>query len=383
MTIRFRPRPPTAQEEELRQEVRAFVAEALPRGSYEPALGIGAGASPEFSRMLGERGWLGMVVPESHGGPGRTAVERCVVVEELLAVGAPVGAHWVGDRQTAPMLLAYGTPEQKDRFLPAIVRGEAFFSLGMSEPGSGSDLASVSTRATRVDGGWLLNGLKTWTSGAHYADYVVVLCRTSPLDGSRHAGLSQMIVDRRTDGVTVHPVRLLNGVHHFNEVLLEDVYVPDEMVLGEVGTGWHQVTTELAYERSGPDRYLSAYPLVQEFLRQHDGQPGQGIAADLGGLVARYWVLRNLSLTMARAIDSGTVPEAEAALVKDLGTTFEQEVVRVVRRMARTAPRRDGNAFERLLAEATITAPTFTLRGGTNEVLRSVAAKHLLAGVPG
>lgn len=381
--ISFRPITLTDAEEKLRADVRAFVAETLPPGSYTPGLGIGAAASPEFSRKLGERGWLGMVVPEEYGGPGRTAVDRCVVVEELLAVGAPVGAHWVGDRQTAPMLLAYGTPEQKRRFLPAIVKGEVFFALGMSEPGSGSDLASVRTRATSIDGGWLLSGLKTWTSGAHFADHIIVLCRTSPDEGSRHAGLSQLLVDRNSDGVTVSPIKLLNGTHHFNEVLFDEVFVPDNMVLGQIGTGWQQVTTELAYERSGPDRYLSAFPLLQQFMHHGSELDDARIARDLGVIVARYWVLRNLSLALARTMDEGKVPEVEAALLKDVGTRFEQEVVRVVRRMFGSPPDHDGNPFERLLAEATITSPTFTLRGGTNEVLQTVAAKHLLRGIGG
>lgn len=366
-------------EEDLRAEVRAFVAEQFPFAQYLPGLGINAEASPEFSRRLAERGWLGMVVPVEYGGPGRTAVERFVIVEELLAAGAPISAHWVGDRQTAPGLLAYGSEAQKRLFLPKIVNGEVFFCLGMSEPTSGSDLASVRTRATRTSGGWLVNGLKTWTSGAHYADYAVVLCRTSPLGDVKHAGLSQLLVDLRSPGVTVSPIKLLTGFHHFNEVLLEDVFVPDEMVLGEVGSGWHQVTSELAYERSGPDRFLSTLPLLTYFLAFRGRQ---GLEPDaeqaVGHLVARYWVLRNMSLSVARSLDEGKVPVVEAALVKDIGTTFEQAVVRVIRALAGGEQDPDGDLFDQLLAEATVTSPTFTLRGGTNEVLRTVAAKHLL-----
>src|SRR5699024_10706340 len=135
-------------------------------------------------------------------GPGRTAVDRFVVAEEMLAAGAPISAHWVGDRQTGQMLIKYGTEHQKRYFLPRIVSGEVLFSLGMSEPESGSDLASVRTRATRTDGGWLLNGQKVWTSGAQYADYIVTLCRTEPLGERKHIGLSQLLVDLNADGVT-------------------------------------------------------------------------------------------------------------------------------------------------------------------------------------
>jgi hypothetical protein len=382
--IDFRPSSLTAEEEKLRAEVREFIAEHFPLGSYLPCLGINAEASPEFSRRLAERGWLGMVVPKEYGGPARTAVERFIVVEELLVAGAPIGAHWVADRQTAPLILTYGTEEQKRRFLPAIVRGEVFFALGMSEPDSGSDLASVRTRATRVDGGWLVNGRKVWTSGAHYADYAVTLCRTSPLGEVRHAGLSQMIVDLRAKGVHVRPIRLLNGFHHFNEVLFEDVFVPDDCVLGTVGEGWRQVTSELAYERSGPDRFLTTFPLLRYFMmyRLNGGLDREG-ERQIGRLVARYWVLRNLSFSVARSLDEGRVPTVEAALVKDIGTVFEQEVVRVVRSLTEREQDPDGDLFDRLLAEATVTAPTFTLRGGTNEILRTLAAKHLLRALKG
>jgi alkylation response protein AidB-like acyl-CoA dehydrogenase len=377
--IEFQPSPMTDEELALRAQVREFVAQEFPAGSYLPGLGINAEASPEFSRKLAGRGWLGMVVPQEYGGHGRTAVERFVVVEELLVAGAPISAHWVGDRQTAPGLLKFGSEEQKRRFLPAIVKGELWFCLGMSEPGSGSDLASVRTSAVRTDGGWLLNGQKIWTSGAHYADYVVTLCRTSRLEGARHAGLSQLFVDLRAPGVTVRPIRLLNGFHHFNEVFFTDVFVPDDMVLGEVGDGWHQVTSELAYERSGPDRFLSSFPLVRAFIAAAAGRdPSADAERLLGRITARFRVLRTMSLSVARSLDAGEVPAVEAALVKDLGTAFEQEVVDVIRELVDAEQNPDGDLFDQLLAEATITAPTFTLRGGTNEVLRGIAAKHLL-----
>lgn len=368
------------QELVLRQEVRAFLRSELEPGTFRPGLGIGGPPSPAFSKRLAERGWLGMVVPREYGGPGGTAVQRFVVAEELLAAGAPVMAHWVTDRQTAPTLLAFGTEEQKQKFLPAIVRGECFFALGMSEPGSGSDLASVSTRATKAQGGWLLNGTKIWTSGAHYADYAVMLCRTEPLGEKKHVGLSQLIVDLRSPGVAVSPIRLLDGSQHFNEVALVDVFVPDQMVLGEVGQGWHQVTSELAFERSGPDRLLSTYPVLELLLvRRAEFASGLEAQRRVGELVARYTVLRRLALSVARGLDEGGVPQVEAALVKDLGTVFEQEVVEVVRSLADFEQDPQGDLLAQVLAEAILTSPTCTIRGGTTEVLRTVAAKHLLS----
>lgn len=181
-----------------------------------------------------------MTVPAEYGGHGRSFVERFAVTEELLAAGAPVAAHWIADRQIVPSLLKYGTEFQRSEFLPKIVRGgECFFGIGMSEPDSGSDLASVRTKAERVDGGWTLTGTKVWTSGAHLAHAFIALARTEPVDPAhRHAGLSQFIVDLRGPGVEIRPIVSMNGgAHHFNEVLLDGAFVPDAMVFGEIGQG--------------------------------------------------------------------------------------------------------------------------------------------------
>ena len=194
-----------------------------------------------------------MTVPSEYGGHGRSFLERFVVTEELLAAGAPVAAHWIADRQIVPSLLKYGTEHQKSQFLPRIVRGECFFAIGMSEPDSGSDLASVRTRAERVEGGWSLSGTKVWTSGAHLAHAFIVLARTAAVDPThRHAGLSQFIVNLRGPGVEIRPIVSMNGAHHFNEVILDSAFVPDAMVFGEIGNGWQQVTSELPSNAAGP-----------------------------------------------------------------------------------------------------------------------------------
>ena len=323
-----------------------------------------------------------MALPTRYGGHDRSAVDRFVVVEELLRSGAPVGHHWVADRQTGSIINRFGTEEQRERFLPSICRGELSFSIGMSEPDSGSDLASVATRATRGDGGWILNGTKVWTSGAHENDWFVVLCRTSPVsDGNKHHGLSQMLVDLRSDGLEINPIPFLDGSHHFNEVVLTDVFVPDELVLGEVGMGWAQNTSELAYERGGPDRWLSTYGVVEEFLRLHAGTTlGERATEVLGWATARYWALRNLSLSVARMIDAGEAPSVESALVKEMGTRFEQDVTEQVLRLVDLEPSPESaSLFERLVAASVLTGPSFTIRGGTIEILRSVASKGLRA----
>ncbi|BBY41550.1 acyl-CoA dehydrogenase [Mycobacterium mantenii] len=371
----------TAAELELREQVRAFLAETLPWGTFEPGLGMSAGVDRAFSAALAERGWIGMAVPAGYGGHDATAVDRFVVVEELLRWGAPVGHHWVADRQIAPVLLRYGTEDQKQWLLPRICRGELCFCIGMSEPDAGSDLASVRTRGVRDGDGWRVSGVKVWTSNAMRADFMIALCRTG--EGERHSGLSRFLIDMRSPGVTVKPIPYLNGsTDHFAEVLLDGVLVSDEMVIGEIGQGWAQNASELAFERSGPDRWISTFLLVQEFLREWPDLAATVSGSRLiGELAAQYWVVRRLSLSVARAIDAGGTPAAEAALIKEMGTRFEQDVVSALRglldRELVCGLEPEPSLFERLLRRAVLDSPSFTIRGGTNEILRSVAAKGL------
>lgn len=385
--IRFEPVELTVEEHALREEVVAFLQTKLPRGSFTPGLGMNAAKDPAFSRRLGERGWLGMALTSEYGGHDRSAVDRFIVVEQLLRWGAPVGHHWVADRQSGPVIARFGTEEQKRRFLPGICRGELSFSIGMSEPDSGSDLASISTRATRDGDGWVLDGRKIWTSGAHENDWIIVLCRTTPPDqvDDRRQGLSQLIVDLGAPGVEATPIPFIDGSADFCDVVFDQVFVPDDLLLGEVGQGWAQNTSELAYERGGPDRWLSTYLVVEELLRrEHEGfapegdRPRTELLDLLGEAMATYWVLHHLSLSVARSIDRGEAPAVESSLVKEMGTRFEQDVLTAVLAYVEEAPDLlDDSVFGRLLTAATLTQPSFTIRGGTNEVLRSVAAKGL------
>jgi alkylation response protein AidB-like acyl-CoA dehydrogenase len=360
----------------LREEVRAFLAEERAAGGFEPRCDAWlSGHSPEFSRRLAERGWVGMTWPKRYGGHERSQIERYAVLEELLAAGAPVAAHWIADRQTGPLLLRYGTEEQRQEFLPPMTQGECYFAIGMSEPDSGSDLASVRTTARPVEGGYSLNGTKVWTSHAHRSHYMITLVRTSPLGEDRHAGLSQLIVDLQGPGVTVRPIKLLSGEEHFNEVVFEDAFVPGGMLVGAEGEGWKQVTSELAYERSGPERFLSTFPLLVEAVRELGSDPGEAGARALGELYARLNALRRLSMEVARRLQAGEAPNVEAALVKDLGTRFEVDVIETARLLV--APETAGEDFRRLYKEAVAHAPGFTLRGGTSEILRGIVARGL------
>lgn len=260
----------TQEQEQFRLDVRTFLQDELAKGTFTPKCDSWlSGDDPEFSKLIGQKGWIGLTWPKKYGGQERSTIDRYILTEEFLAVGAPVAAHWFADRQTGPLLLRYGTEEQREYFLPKIVKGECYFGIGLSEPNSGSDLASVSTRAEKVEGGWLINGQKIWTSNAHLCHYMVTLVRTSPFDGkSKHAGLSQLIVDLHAEGVTVVPIKFLTGEHHYNEVFFDNVFVPDNMVVGEIGNGWSQGLAELAFERSGPERILSTFPLIEELMQE-------------------------------------------------------------------------------------------------------------------
>jgi alkylation response protein AidB-like acyl-CoA dehydrogenase len=275
----------------------------------------------------------------------------------------------------APSILRHGSQAQRERYLPAIARGECYFAIGMSEPDAGSDLASVRTRARQVKGGWEITGTKVWTTGAHFAHAIVVLARTDGSPADRHSGLSQFIVDLPAPGVEIRPIRTIDGEHHFNEVIFDAAVVPDDSLLGERGAGWRQVTAELAHERSGPERYMSTVPLLRAWAEQVRGD--LVAERELGGLTARAWTLRQMSLSVAAALAEGRPPEIAAALVKDLGSRFEGDVVETVRRLAGVEPRKNGAGLEGLLAEAILHSPAFTLRGGSNEILRSVVARGL------
>lgn len=360
----------------LQDEVRDFISQNLDHDILDREIDCWSERSPDFSRKLGARGWLGMTWPKRYGGHERSAVERYIVTEELLAAAAPVGAHWSADRQTGPLLMKYGTEHQRNQFLPAIAAGEIYFCIGMSEPDAGSDLAAVRTTATATERGWTVNGQKIWTTGARNSDFMVALCRTSPSE-DRHRGLSQLILDLRSTGITINPIATMAGTAHFNEVVLDDVFVPADMVVGEVGQGWSQVMSELAYERSGPERFLSMYPLLVALLEELGPTLESHAAVIVGSLVSQLWTLRRMSLAIAAELDRGGAPAVEAALVKDLGTRFEGQVVDAARELVPPRNRARGGRFEVLLERSLLTRPTLTLRGGTNEILRSVVARGL------
>ncbi|MCP5151157.1 MAG: acyl-CoA dehydrogenase family protein [Ectothiorhodospiraceae bacterium] len=365
----------------LRAEVRAFLAEEARAGRFDPSDPSSGGRfSPEFSRRCGEAGYIGMTWPRRFGGGERSFLERYVVTEELVAANAPVWAHWVADRQSGPVLMRYASEAICADILPRIVRGECYFCIGMSEPDSGSDLFAARARAERVPGGYRVNGRKVWTSYAHRAHYMIALLRTSPpTKEDRRHGLTSFLVDMSSDGIEVNPIINLAGRHDFNEVVLEDVFVPDSHLLGEPDLAWKQATSELAYERAGPERFLETIYMLQALVEQAGPEPDDRLAEGIGRLVAQLSALRQMSVSVASMLEAGKVPVTEAALVKDLGTNWEQALPARVRDLVPAPSVAPGNLrdFETLLGYSTLIAPKLTIQGGTREILRGIIARGL------
>ncbi len=360
----------------LRVEVRDFIKEhksvmGFSRGDYDRG----------FSKAMGQRGWIGMTWPKQYGGHERSAFERYVLIEEMLVAGAPLSAHYTGDRQSGPNILRFGTEEQKKFFCPRIAAGEMAFCIGMSEPNSGSDLAGTRTHAVKVDGGYRINGSKLWTSNAHRADYAILFCKmaTDAKDQpDRHAGATQFLLDLKTPGLEIRPVINLLGEHHFNEIFLTDVFVPDDRLLGQAGNGWNQVTSELAFERSAPDRFLVLFQMLREMVRMAGPSPDKATAAALGKLIAQLATLRSMSLSIAGMLHEGLQPNTESAVVKDLGTRYEQDIPVVARQLFPTEPELEAvDTYVSMIARSTMNAPRFSIQGGTREILRGIIARGL------
>lgn len=368
------------EENQFRGELRAFIKETTQEmDAYARArswMGFDAG----FSKKLAAKGWLGLTLPKQYGGAEKGYFSRFVLSEELLGAGAPVSAHWIADRQSGPLILRYGTEAQKQFYLPKICQGEAFFCIGMSEPNSGSDLASIKTRAQKNDKGWLLNGSKIWTTNAHQSHYMIALVRTSGEAGDRHKGLSQVIIDLSLPGVTVRPIVDVAGDAHFSEVFFTDVQLADDALIGNEGDGWEQVNAELAFERSGPERIYSSMALVECFLKEcrQQGWQSERVQVTLGGIVARLAVLRTMSLAITGKLAKGENPSVEASLVKDYGTGLEQDIPKLIADCMGEYPEWTPSVeLIKTLALVDQVCPSYSLRGGTREILRGIIARGL------
>ena len=378
----------TPEQDAFLQEVREFLALELPaEGLRHYEDGWITGFSPGFSRKVGARGWIGLTWPTRYGGQSRGPMDRLILTEELLRAGAPVAAHWLGDRQVGPALLAYGSEEQRAFFLPRTARGEITFCIAMSEPAAGSDLAALRTVAIEDGHEWVIRGQKVWTSFAHQAQYCYVVARTDPA-APKHKGISEFVVDMRTPGITVRPLIDMLGEHHFNEVFFDDVRVPASALIGQKNRGWYQIASQLDFERGGIERVFSNYPLFHDAV-EHARRRGLTRDARLRDRLARLMVDleagRLLVYRVAWLLSQGKVPTWETALSKRFGTELEQEIAEVALSIfglpGLLMPGAPGAPLDGRPARAALYAPAYTLQGGTGNILRNILATRGL-GLP-
>ncbi len=381
MNLEFQPLRLPAHVQQLRFEVRDFIQSEIDARTFDPDLPTEDwNVHKSFAKKVAARGWIGMTWPRKFGGQERIFLERFVVNEEMIAANAPNSFYFTADRQSGPTLIKYASDRIKAEVLPKIVAGEVCFCIGMSEPDSGSDLFAANCKATRVEGGWKINGSKIWTTNAHHADYMIGLFRTSvPTVDNRRHGLTSLLIDMNAPGITCNAIDQMSGIKDFNEVVFDGTFVPDDQVIGEVDSAWKQATTELAYERSGPERFLETYALLRKLVELGGAAPDPRLAEAIGRLVAELHALRRMSVSIAGMLEAGREPVAEAAIVKDLGTLWEQDLPQRVRQAAAFVPLNVDNreTFERVLTFSTRIAPKLTIQGGTTEILRGVIARGL------
>jgi alkylation response protein AidB-like acyl-CoA dehydrogenase len=362
----------------LAEEAAAVAAEWSARTPFPEDSWI-VGHDPQLAEELGGRGWIGMTWPVEEGGGGRTAMERFVVFEQLIAGGAPIAAMWFADRQMGPSLLQFGTPDQRRRWLPGILSGESMWCIGMSEPDNGSDVAHLRTRAVRDGDGWVVTGQKVWTSGAAVADWIYLICRTDP-DAPPHAGLSDLVIDMRSPGIEVRRIVDMTGNDHFCEVHLHEVRVPGDNLVGELNGSFRQVMRQMEHERGGIDRLVSNRLLFEQVRRSgwvdtDDPIVRQELAdLDIGYRVGRLLVLRETL---------GQAPKQFSAATKTFCTEYEQRVADFCARVAgpyATLLDPSGDLASRV-ARAVCYAPAYTIMGGTTQILRNILGERVL-GLP-
>lgn len=380
-TLDFQPLRLPKPVQRLRNEVREFIQSEVAAGTFNPDIPTEDwNVHKAFARKVAARRWIGMTWPRQYGGQERSFLDRFVVNEEMIAANAPNGMYFTADRQSGPTLIKYASERIKSAVLPKIIAGQACFAIGMSEPDSGSDLFAARCKATRVDGGWRITGTKIWTTNAHHADYMIGLFRTSPptADNRRH-GLTSLLIDMQVPGITCNVIEQMSGIRDFNEVVFDDVYVPDDQLIGEVDGAWKQATTELAYERSGPERFLETFAVLRKLVDLAGPNPDTRLSETIGRLVAELHSLRRMSVSIAGMLEAGREPVSEAAIVKDLGTLWEQDLPQRVRQAAAfLSPAIDNyDAFEQILQFNMRIAPKLTIQGGTTEILRGVIARGL------
>ncbi|MEP7215672.1 MAG: acyl-CoA dehydrogenase family protein [Anaerolineaceae bacterium] len=371
----------TEAQQEFRHELQEFLKAEL--GGERPI----HGSDRAFSKKLAERRWIGIAWPEQYGGRGLGALEQMIYTEEMILANAPRGYHFIAERQVGPSLILHGTEQQKSEWIPRIMNANVSFALGLSEPGAGSDLASVTTRAVRDGDEYVVSGQKIWTSNAHESDCIWLVVRTDP-NAPKHKGISCLMADLDAPGVTIRPLPDMTGEHHFNEVFFDEVRVPVARRVGDENQGWYILAEHLDFERSGIERLIDLEYLFHDVMAEARRQAKGGSLAPavrmrLAELALELEVGRLMCYRVAWMQSQGLVPNAEASGAKVFGTEWSQRMMAAGMQLLGMAGAAS-SAVESLGAQVRhgyLNAVSRTIAGGTSEIQRSIVATRGL-GLP-
>jgi alkylation response protein AidB-like acyl-CoA dehydrogenase len=379
----------TEEQNKFRLEVRDFLEEEIKNGYWEPTCDAWIQAfDPEFTKRVAQKGWIGLTWPKEYGGHERSHIDRLILTEEMLRYGAPAACHWFGDRQIGGAILSFGSEDLKKEFLPRIVKGEAYFGLGMSEPGAGSDLASLQTRAVEDGDYYVLNGQKTWASCASFAQYFDVYVRTDS-EAPKHRGISEFIVDAQSPGLSRIPMTDITGTEAWNDVFFDNVRVHKRYLVGEKNRGFYQVLNQLDYERSGMERLMGNYPLfdsIIQFAKDNELPQKPVVRNKLAQLQIEFDVGRLLIYRVACLMEEGRAPNRESAMSKAYSTEFEKRLAGVAMEVLGPYGQLTSNSklvpLRGMASHSYLASKGYSLQAGTTEILKNVLAVRGL-GLPG
>ena len=386
----------TPEEQKFREDVRAWVRENLPQDiahKVHNALHLTRDDMQRWAKILGKKGWLGYGWPKEFGGPGWSAVQKHLFEEECALAGAPRIVPF-GPVMVAPVIMAFGSPEQQKRFLPGIASGEVWWSQGYSEPGSGSDLASLKTRAERKGDKYIVNGQKTWTTLAQFGEWIFCLVRTST-EGKPQTGISFLLIDMKSPGVTVRPIIMLDGGHEVNEVFFDNVEVPAENLIGEENKGWTYAKHLLSHERTNiadVNRAKRELERLKRIARSEGVYTDQRFRDEIAKLEVDVVALEMLVLRVLSAEKSGKNPLDIAGLLKIKGSEIQQRYTELmmlaagpyaipfIREAMEAGYQGDyvGAAYIAPLAASYFNMRKTTIYGGSNEVQRNIVSQVVL-----
>jgi hypothetical protein len=383
----------TEEQNRFREEVRDFLEGEIEQGLWEPSCDAWIqGYNPEFTKRVAQKRWMGLTWPKEYGGQERSFVDRFILTEEMLRYGAPAACHWFADRQIGGSILKYGSEEQKREFLPEIIRGEMYVGLGMSETEAGSDLASLRTMAVEDGNDYIINGQKTWTSGAWFMNHIYLLARTDTTV-PKHRGISEFIIPIDTPGISRIPMIDVTGTEAWNDIFFDNVRVPKKYLIGEKNRGFYHVMEQLAYERSGFERLMGNYALFEALLKfvNETKRNGKALSQDtvirhkLVQLQVEFEVGKLLMYKVALVMDEGQAPTVEAAMSKAYATAFEQRLANTAMEIlgpygllwagSKYAP------FGGMAAHSYLGSKGYSLQAGTTEIMKNIVATRGL-GLP-